>query len=659
MSAKKPSINISRLVLVGARKDYEVYFSKGVNVVYGDSATGKSSILECINYAFGSKKLDYDREIESAVDYVQLEVEFNGKPCVIRRNVFRPADFIEVYAADLASMKAVFPKKYTPFFNADAGPDGYFSDFLMDALNLPSVRMRQAPSRADSIMVRLSFRDLFKYCYLKQDDVGGKGLLGAGTVIEAKNKETFKYIFNLLDTNVSDAQSALSALVSEHAKLIEKYKLVSDFLRETEFDSETTLVDSDRDLADQEVALRLQLGALNKSMVADSDNYKALRIALDDISTKIKYVENQKSDAKTSVDRYVRLKNDYQNDISKLKSARHARSVIGRPEESFSCPVCDSSVSLATIKESFSITDEDRVAQEVNSLARRIRELDDLVRFEKEKIVALERELRELIADRDKARRLIDDEMSQMVTPYLSERDGIASELAKTEERRRRVSHLLKVRNQQKQILASVSDYAEKIERMEEKLSKLKAAAPSLATTLSSLGDFLGEYLRHVKVKDQRDVSISARSFLPVFRGRDYRDITSGGLRTVLSIGHFLGLAKSAISSEINLPSFLMIDTVGKYLGKTQTRYTETNSFEDTAEELSDPQKYMNMYEYMFVLAAAAEKNGEICQIILVDNDLPPDIQAKYDTSVVAHFSKVGLDGLPRGLIDDAYLYES
>lgn len=659
MSAKKPSINISRLVLVGARKDYEVYFSKGVNIVYGDSATGKSSILECINYAFGSKKLDYDREIESAVDYVQLEVEFNGKPYVIRRNIFRPADFIEVYAADLASMKAIFPKKYTPFFNADAGPDGYFSDFLMDALNLPSVRMRQAPSRADSNMVRLSFRDLFKYCYLKQDDVGGKGLLGAGTVIEAKNKETFKYIFNLLDTNVSDAQSTLSALVSEHAKLIEKYKLVSDFLRETEFDSETTLIDSDRELADQEVALRLQLSSLNKSMVADSDNYKALRIALDDISSKMKYVEKQKSDAINSVDRYVRLKNDYQNDILKLKSARHARSVIGRPEESFSCPVCDSSVSLATIKESFSITDEDRVAQEVNSLARRIRELDDLVRFEKERIVALERELRELIADRDKARRLIDDEMSQMVTPYLSERDGIASELAKTEERRRRVSHLLKVRNQQKQILASVFDYEEKIERMEEKLSKLKAAAPSLATTLSSLGDFLGEYLRHVKIRDQRDVSISARSFLPVFRGRDYRDITSGGLRTVLSIGHFLGLAKSATSSEIYLPSFLMIDTVGKYLGKTQTRYAETNSFEDTAEELSDPRKYTNIYEYMFVLAAAAEKNGEICQIILVDNDLPPDIQAKYDTSVVAHFSKVGSDGLPRGLIDDAYLYES
>lgn len=657
MSAKKPSINISRLVLVGARKDYEVYFSKGVNIVYGDSATGKSSILECINYAFGSKKLDYDREIESAVDYVQLEVEFNGKPYVIRRNVFRPVDFIEVYAADLASMNAVFPKKYTPFFNADAGPDGYYSDFLMDALNLPSVRMRQAPSRADSIMVRLSFRDLFKYCYLKQDDVGGKGLLGAGTVIETKNKETFKYIFNLLDTNVSDAQAALSALASEHAKLIEKYKLVSDFLRETEFDSEATLVDSDLELADQEVALRLQLNLLNKSMVADSDNYKTLRIALDDISTKIKYVEKQKNDAKTSVDRYVRLKNDYQNDISKLKSARHAKSVIGRPEESFSCPVCDSSVSLEIIKQNFSITDEDRVAQEVNSLVRRIRELDDLVRFEKEKIVALERGLRELSADRDKARRLIDDEMSQMVTPYLSERDGIASELAKTEERRRRVFHLLKVRNQQKQILASVSDYAEKIERMEEKLSNLKAAAPSLATTLSSLGDFLGEYLRHVKVKDQRDVSISTRSFLPVFRGRDYRDITSGGLRTVLSIGHFLGLAKSAISSEINLPSFLMIDTVGKYLGKTQARYTETSGVEDTMEELSDPQKYMNMYEYMFLLAESAEKNGEICQIILVDNDLPPDIQAKYDTSVVAHFSKVGSDGLPRGLIDDAYLY--
>jgi AAA15 family ATPase/GTPase len=54
MLEQKPSIVIQKLVLVGRRKNYVIPFSEGVNIVYGDSATGKSSVLECINYLFGS-----------------------------------------------------------------------------------------------------------------------------------------------------------------------------------------------------------------------------------------------------------------------------------------------------------------------------------------------------------------------------------------------------------------------------------------------------------------------------------------------------------------------------------------------------------------------------------------------------------------------------
>jgi hypothetical protein len=49
--------------------------------------------------------------------------------------------------------------------------------------------------------------------------------------------------------------------------------------------------------------------------------------------------------------------------------------------------------------------------------------------------------------DRDKARRLLDDESKQMITPYLSQRDGLSAELAKLEERRRQITHAIKVRN--------------------------------------------------------------------------------------------------------------------------------------------------------------------------------------------------------------------
>lgn len=659
MQSKSPSLVVVKLVLVGRRKDYVIPFSEGVNIVYGDSATGKSSILECINYLLGSSKFVYDREIELSVKFIMMEVLLNGKHHVIKRDIFHPNDPIEVYLTDIAGVDTVFPKKFAPNFGVKEAADGYFSDFLMTALNIPAIKMRQSPSRPDSEMVRLSFRDVFKYCYLKQDDVGSKSLLGGGNyVVESKNKETFKYIFNLLDTKVSDAQEELSALMEKRNNLKRKYDAVSDFLRETQFNSEFDLSDADREFANQEKGLREQLNEVNSAMTADNETYNFLKSTLSELFTSISLAESDMSKSISSVDRYIRLRNDYQNDIDKLKSIRTAQSVIGAPSESFSCPVCDSTVPLSRIKDDFSIDEGDRAGQEVNALVRRLHDLTELVQAEQDKQNHLSARLKSLYEERDRARRLLDEEMAETITPYLSERDGLSAELAKLGERRKQVQHELRVRNQQKLILQEILSLDDNASSMQEKLDALKASAPSLEGVLSAIGDSLHTYLTNVKIKDLRDVSIGKRSFLPILRNRDYRDFTSGGLRTILSIGYFVSVLETAMNTQTNLPTFLMIDTVGKYLGKTKTNASKTNLTEDANEEVTDPSKYLNIYLHMFKVAAQAALTDTRAQIILVDNDVPPQIAAQFGTTIAAHFSSAGANGLAKGLIDDAYLLD-
>ncbi|MDN7936178.1 hypothetical protein QZM52_33395 [Burkholderia metallica] len=657
MEQNKPSLVINRLVLVGRRKNYVIPFAEGVNIVYGDSTTGKSSVLECINYLLGSSKFVYDREIELSVRFIMMEARLNNLPYVIKRDIFKPNDPIEVYAGNLDSIELTFPKKFTPNFGLPESADGFFSDFMMMALNMPNIKMRQAPSKVDSAMIRLSFRDVFKYCYLKQDDVGSKALLGGSNyAVAVKNKETFKYLFNLLDTNVSDAQEELSSLVKRRDNVKERYDVVSDFLRETEFESESDLTDAHEAVALQEETLRQQLNGVNAAMIAGSESYSFLKETLLELSAKISLAEQDRAASERAVDRYVRLRNDYQVDIEKLKSIRTSKSVIGAQADSFSCPLCDSTVVLGEIKVEFSIDDGDRAAQEVNVLVKRVRDLKDLIQVEQDKQGMLTAELKSLREERDRARRLLDEETAEMITPYLSERDGLSAELAKLGESRKQLRQAIKVRNQQKGILAETVALDERIVGMQEKLDLLKAAAPSMEGILSKIGDFLSAYLRKVKIKDQREVSISKRTILPMLRSRDYSDITSGGLRTILSIGFYLSILDTAVDSTCNLPTFLMVDTVGKYLGKTQKQYNETNQIEDRREEVSDPSKYLNMYSYMFSLADRAKQKGVATQIIVVDNDVPPAIQTQFADSIVAHFSSEGIDGLSRGLIDDAHL---
>jgi len=123
-----------------------------------------------------------------------------------------------------------------------------------------------------------------------------------------------------------------------------------------------------------------------------------------------------------------------------------------------------------------------------------------------------------------------------------------------------------------------------------------------------------------------------------------------------MGIGYLCALMKESLNSQMSYPSFLMIDTVGKYLGKTKDQIhskVETSLVEDEKEAVSDPSKYQNIFEYIIDLSEEYEKNNRICQFILVDNDVPDHIVDKLSGFIVAHFSSERLNGLPVGFIDD------
>lgn len=650
-----PSILVQRLILVGHRKNYIVPFNRGVNIIYGDSTTGKSSVLELINYLLGSSTFIYDSEIESSINYVALEVNLNNQPYLITRDIFDSSKLIAVYPTDFENQHLFFPKKYAPNSKTSVDNDGLFSDFLLDALNLPILKVREAPTKADSPMVRLSFRDVFKYCYLKQDDVGSKQILSFGTwAVHSKNMQTFRYFFNLLDTNITDSEAELSRLISERNHLENKYESISDFLRETKFASAIGIEASRQQLQERLEILRNQLSDINNKIVADSERYNALKSILTDISTKILVHESERASAETAIDRYSRLKNDYVTDINKIKAVRLAKDVIGVSKaEHFTCPICDTKIDLKQTKEKFEVNEKDNLGHESNLISRRIKELDQLIDHERNTHRSSSLNLAKLTEEQLRARRMLDEETAEIVTPYLSERDGISAEFATTQEKLRQLDQSLRVRNQHKYIQDEIAKLHSRIGRLQESLEKLKKNAPSLTAILGTLGDLLDSYLERVNIKDRRDVRINEKNFLPILRNREYSNVTSGGLRTILSIGYFASLLKYSLSENTNLPSFLMIDTVGKYLAKTHAQYNDTDSNEDKNENISDPTKYSNIYEFLIEIAEAAEDSGKICQIILVDNDVPRNIQEKYAGFIAAHYSSSGENGLPFGLIDD------
>lgn len=654
------SILIKQLILVGIRKNYVIPFFPGVNVIYGDSATGKSSILEIIKYLLGSSSFIYDEEIESSVNYAVIEVSFGSTTFTIKRDIFDSSKLIEVYKSTYENIDQVFPKKYSPNYKINS-EDGFYLDFLMSALSLPAIKIRQAPTQADSNMVRLSFKDIFKYCYLDQDDVGSKEILDSGNpAVSIKNKQTFKYFFNLLDTNISDLEQEISELTTTKNQLLQKYKSVSEFLRETEFESSFAISDTSEELESQSNLLTEELEVIRGNIFASSEDYRNLKQILNEITQQLNLSENTRIASESAIERYSRLKNDYLNDIEKINAIKIAKSLIGVEDiQEGTCPLCDSRIVIDSIKDKLEISDTDKVNHEILALNRRVKDLKELINGEKNTYTKALMDIRLLEDEQEKARRMIDEESNLMISPYISQRDGILIELTSINEKRHQLNKSLKIRNQQKSIYEQIEKDEKTLETLSLKLEELKISAPSLEGILSDLSDLLAQYLKNVGIKDQRGISISQKSFLPILRDRDYSKITSGGLRTILSIGYYANLQKASLFVDMNLPRFLMIDTVGKYLAKTQDKYIETDLLEDKQENVSDPEKYKNVYDYLFKITESAEEKGLISQILLVDNDVPEYIKEKYAGFIVAHYSSDINSGLSIGLIDDAPQYQS
>lgn len=652
-----PYLNIDFLHLVGHRKNYTTQFFPGVNIIYGDSDTGKSSILEFINYLLGASSIVMADEISSSITYAALEVRLNGVEYTIKRDVFKPAALVEVYRCIFSECANNYPKKYAPKFGSVEGPDGYLSDFFMGALGLPKISVKVSPSKAESNLKRLSFRDLYKFSYLDQDEVGSKNLLdSASWTLFSTNKEVFKYIFNVLDTSISELEQEISKQSQEARRHRIKYESVSEFLRETDYESQISIDDSltalDEVVNDLEAALR----ETNTRMVSSSTQYESYKAAFNMLALNEKGLSQELIKLRSQLDRYVRLKNDYDNDIGKVEAALSANQKIGElTKASQPCPICETLIEDITDIEPFISSGSSPLLSELDSLKKKRKSIQSLI----SEVSARQREASSIYFNvyeaLNEAREFLDTESESMITPYLTQRDALVKEISAKRQFRNQLVVNLKIRNSQKNIHDQYEQCNALVASLEERLEDLRRSAPSLENVLSELSDNLNKFLKKVNIKNRRGVSISSKNFLPVIRDREYMTITSGGLRTISSVGLFLSILEYAVDNEVNYPAILLIDTVGKYLGKTSkpVPQDDTDAVADADEGLSDPEKYKNMYEYMFELASRADKKGINCQIILVDNDMPEFFLSNYKPYIVAHYSSTGENNLPKGLIDD------
>lgn len=648
---KTLKLKVNYLILVGINKNYIVPFDNGLNIIYGDSDTGKSSILNLINYCLGASQLDTYEEIESKGQYCLLDTNLLGKRYTIKRDIFNAKADIEVYHGGYESIDDSFPKYYAPNYSQTA-EDGSFSEFLLQAMRIPLVKIKVAPSKEVTKMVNLSFRDIFKYNYLDQDKIGSKKIFGDNYVLITKLKETFKLMYNVLDGQITELEGRISVLQSDKSILVTKNNSVASFLKETQVESLLELTLQKEQFENQLDSLRYAIKEIDTQIISGSEELNHLRKEVNDLELEIRQSYEDQSSTELEIKQNIALRNEYRNDIRKMEATIEALEKFPKiADKKLDCPLCDSVVNVSKLKEHFNNADTKSISGELNSLRRRMRDLDNIYKILKENERQKAKEIKSNISTLEEMRNLLDKQSVDIVSPYLNQRDALSYKAGSLQSDIKNIQHFYKIRFQQSINDAEIIDLDRNVTDLKDTLSTLKENAPSLAKILKDLGEKVKEILVFVGVKNPTNISISPKTYLPIIRGRDYEKITSGGVRTVSSVAYFISLMIYATENPVNYPSFLMIDTITKYLGKVKERDLEsTDRAEDESEGMTDSEKNENIYKYLLKL----NKHKDSFQLIIVDNDIPDALFDDLKGYIRKHFSTTNIPGTEIGFIDDA-----
>lgn len=160
MTMFKPNLQIRNIaILDGARLVYSARFHEGVNIISGQNASGKTTILDFIFYALGGEGVPWKDKALLCTD-VLLQLSINGAPLTVRRVVNSDArNPMSIYWGELDKATTA---KYTdwesyPYLRSSSKES--FSQVLFRLLELPEIKGEGVSNITMHQLLRLIYVD--------------------------------------------------------------------------------------------------------------------------------------------------------------------------------------------------------------------------------------------------------------------------------------------------------------------------------------------------------------------------------------------------------------------------------------------------------------------------------------------------------------------
>ncbi|HEY1682875.1 MAG TPA: AAA family ATPase [Candidatus Tumulicola sp.] len=311
----------------------------GLLAIVGEINTGKSTALHLIDFCLGANTPYQTEALRKEFLSATLELSVEQYHVILERELNSKRVSVTWRAADGQPRYANVPLQASP--NEPQVEPGVITlsdlSFFLTGRNV--VKVRQSISDEESPLIRLSFRDLMFYCFVRQQ-TSDSNFFHLNDHVKTKSREALKFVCGLYSPHLTQLTLRLEALqkkrdvseyaIAELARILEKVNdegsLEELRLRETFLEAElercqTRLTDANRQYE-------------RATHVAD-EMRAALRVASEDLAQ----AERATSRQRNRLDELSALRSEFYSLKYKADRSQVALSVIGDIQFNY-CPQC-------------------------------------------------------------------------------------------------------------------------------------------------------------------------------------------------------------------------------------------------------------------------------------------------------------------------------
>ena len=605
----------------------KIEFSKQITFIHGETATGKSSVARLVDFCLGA---DFERT--PALDKELVSAELYLKTAKYNLVIRREKGSKQVQAS-WTNNEGVTESRLVPLVKTDVPvfEDIYnLSDLLLYFTGLPNVKV--AVNISDEISpVRLSFRDIMWYCYLKQDLLDSCFFNldeNSESNRRRKSRFVFRYITKLYTASISELEVELAVLEDKKKKRTQEIHNIRAFLNQFGYASEQQL-QKDIDQARQELQnSKTELNKMASGFKADTHFADSLRDELINLAKRITDEEKALNGIQRKITEQESLRSELIALKFKLSRFEPAKTVLGGVNYEY-CPACglpvkDSSEdSKCILCRQEKLTVETPVQDKAVALDidNRIGELEESLSKLNLAITSQKKSLTDLKNEKFNKDNALDNILKDYNSNFLLQSRALERNVAAFEQKIASLGQIAEMPKavsilenefiryglDEGNIKAQLDTERKKQAVAEQNVQQIEQAYKDALIAVSLPG-----------LHAEDEVVIDRKTWIPKVIPHDkargkwgFENIGSAGMKTLLNVCYVLAIHKVAQDNNLPLPSLLVLDSPSKNIDK------EVN-----------PKIFAALYQFIYDLSF---NFGASIQFLLIDNNYyPPPNELDY-----------------------------